>query len=51
MTTTWLATSHGKLPAMPISAKKRNSATPSTRCGIISGDRNRPLSTSRPGKR
>ena len=33
----------------PTSANRRSSATPSTRCGMISGDRNRPLRKSRPG--
>ncbi|MNU08388.1 hypothetical protein D3C72_2544060 [compost metagenome] len=33
----------------PISANKRSNATPSTRCGMMIGDRNRPLKKSRPG--
>ena len=38
-----------KLPVPPISANRRSKATPSTRCGMISGDRNKPLRKLRPG--
>ncbi len=44
------STSHTNEPVTPIIAKKRRNAMPSTRPGITSGDRNRPLRKLRPGK-
>src|SRR6185369_17218071 len=49
ITTTWASASQKKLPVAPISEKVRSIATPSTRCGMIRGDRNKPFRKSRPG--
>ena len=45
------STSQMKLPPSPISVKKRSNATPSTTCGMISGDMNSAVIASRPRKR
>ncbi|MNL63468.1 hypothetical protein D3C87_1876080 [compost metagenome] len=49
ITSTWAKINQAKLPLTPISANRRSSATPSTRCGMMIGDRNNPLRKSRPG--
>ena len=51
MMITWLSAKPMKVPLSPTSVKNRRKETPSTTCGIISGDRKKAVKAARPGKR